>query len=119
MGVHDSPIPLIALTLRMVKKIDALIDYSTYREERIRIQKLFRNLGVGYSFLPKDSPNGYLVFEEGLSYQVELMVEDYAHNKTYVSFYVAGAPYERPSPPATQFRRRVTLQRLFVYPCAL
>ncbi len=80
------------------KKIDALIDYSTYREERIRIQKLFRNLGVGYSFLPKDSPNGYLVFEEGLSYQVELMVEDYAHNKTYVSFYVAGAPYERPSP---------------------
>jgi len=80
------------------KKIDALIDYATYKEERIRIQKLFRNLGVGYSFLPKDAPNGYLVFEEGHSYQVELMVEDYAHNKTYVSFYVEGAPYERPSP---------------------
>jgi len=81
------------------KKINALIDYVTYREERIRVQKLFRNIGVDYSFLPKEAPNGYMVFEEGHSYQIQLMVEDYAHNKTYVSFYVEGAPHELPSPP--------------------
>ena len=81
------------------KNINALIDYATYSEERIRVQKLFRNIDVDYSFLPKNAPNGYLVFEEGHSYQVELIVEDYARNKTYVRFYVEGAPYERPSPP--------------------
>lgn len=72
------------------KKIDALIDYPTYREERIRVQKLFRDLDVDYSFLPKTAPNGFIEFTEDRAYQVEIIVEDYAHNKTYVSFYVEG-----------------------------
>lgn len=72
------------------KKIDALIDYSTYREERIRIQKLFRDLDVDYSFLPETAPNGLIDFEAERAYQVQIIVEDYAHNKTYISFYVEG-----------------------------
>ncbi|MEN8844930.1 MAG: M23 family metallopeptidase [Candidatus Arcticimaribacter sp.] len=72
------------------KKIDALIDYPTYREERIRVQKLFRDLDVDYSFLPKTAPNGFIEFTEDRAYQVEIIVEDYANNKTYVSFYVEG-----------------------------
>ena len=72
------------------KKIDALIDYSTYREERIRIQKLFRDLEVDYSFLPKTAPDGFVHFEKDRAYQVEIIVEDYARNKTYISFYVDG-----------------------------
>lgn len=72
------------------KKIDALIDYSTYREERIRIQKLFRDLDVDYSFLPETAANGLIDFEAERAYQVQIIVEDYAHNKTYISFYVEG-----------------------------
>ncbi len=72
------------------KKIDALIDYITYQEERIRVQKLFRDLDVDYSFLPKTAPNGFIDFKEDRAYQVQIIVEDYAHNKTYVSFYVEG-----------------------------
>ena len=72
------------------KKIDALIDYITYQEERIRVQKLFRDLDVDYSFLPKTAPNGFIDFKEDRAYQVQIVVEDYAHNKTYVSFYVEG-----------------------------
>ena len=72
------------------KKINALIDYATYRDERIRIQKLFRDLEVDYSFLPPEAPNGFLNFEEGRAYQVQIKIEDYAHNTTYVSFYVEG-----------------------------
>lgn len=72
------------------KKIDALIDYISYHEERIRVQKLFRDLDVDYSFLPKTAPNGFIEFTEGRAYQIEIIVEDYAHNKTYVSFYVEG-----------------------------
>ena len=72
------------------KKIDALIDYISYHEERIRVQKLFRDLDVDYSFLPKTAPNGFIEFTEGRAYQIEIIVEDYVHNKTYVSFYVEG-----------------------------
>ena len=72
------------------KKIDALIDYISYHEERIRVQKLFRDLDVDYSFLPKTASNGFIEFTEGRAYQIEIIVEDYAHNKTYVSFYVEG-----------------------------
>lgn len=72
------------------KKIDALIDYPTYREERIRIQKLFRDLDVDYSFLPKTAPNGFVDFEKDRAYQIEIIVEDYNRNKTYISFYVEG-----------------------------
>ena len=72
------------------KKIDALIDYPTYREERIRIQKLFRDLDVDYSFLPKTAPNGFVDFEKDRAYQIEIVVEDYNRNKTYISFYVEG-----------------------------
>ena len=72
------------------KKIEALIDYPTYREERIRIQKLFRDLDVDYSFLPKTAPDGFVNFEKDRAYQIEIVVEDYTHNKTYISFYVEG-----------------------------
>ena len=72
------------------KKIDALIDYPIYREERIRIQKLFRDLDVDYSFLPKTAPNGFVDFEKDRPYQIEIIVEDYTRNKTYISFYVEG-----------------------------
>ena len=57
------------------KKIEALIDYPTYREERIRIQKLFRDLDVDYSFLPKTAPNGFVDFEKDRAYQIEIVVE--------------------------------------------
>lgn len=73
------------------KKINALIDYTTYRDERFRIQKLFRDLEVDYSFLPTEAPSGFVNFEEGRAYKVQIKVEDFAHNTTYVSFYVEGS----------------------------
>ena len=82
------------------KKIDALIDYPTYREERIRIQKLFRDLDVDYSFLPKTAPDGFVNFEKDRAYQIEIVVEDYTHNKTYISFYVEGKEDFRSAPVA-------------------
>lgn len=82
------------------KKIDALIDYPTYREERIRIQKLFRDLDVDYSFLPKTAPDGFVNFEKDRAYHIEIVVEDYTHNKTYITFYVEGKEDFRSAPVA-------------------
>ena len=74
------------------KKINALIDYPTYREERIRIQKLFKDLDVDYSFLPKEAANGFIDFKEGKAYKIEIKIDDYEENSTYVVFYVEGSP---------------------------
>lgn len=78
------------------KKIDALIDYSTYKKERVRIQKFFRNYDVEYSFLRKSSPNGIIHFEKNRSYKVELIVQDFEKNTSYVNFYVEGVRGSKP-----------------------
>ena len=72
------------------KYISTLIDYKTYATEGIRIQKLFRDLPYGFSFLPKDAPNGILNFEAGRSYLLQISLEDFHGNKTYVESYIEG-----------------------------
>ena len=72
------------------KYISTLIDYKTYATEGIRIQKLYRDLPYGFSFLPKDTPDGILNFEAGRSYQLQIILEDFHGNKTYVESYIEG-----------------------------
>lgn len=82
------------------KKIDALIDYPTYKKEKIRIQKLFRSFDIAYSFLPEKAPNGILNFEKGKAYKVEIIIDDFQQNSTYIEFYVDGSTPHLPPPPA-------------------
>ena len=96
------------------KKIDALIDYPTYREERIRIQKLFRDLDVDYSFLPKTAPNGFVDFEKDRAYQIEIIVEDYTRNKTYISFYVEGKE-DFPTDPITAMKNPIETDKDYLF----
>ena len=72
------------------KFISTLIDYKTYVTESIRIQKLYRNLPYGFSFLSKGTPNGILNFEAGRSYHLQIILEDFHGNKTYVEIYIEG-----------------------------
>ena len=72
------------------KYISTLIDYKTYATESIRIQKLYRDLPFGFIFLPKDAPNGILNFEAGRSYLLQITLEDFHGNKTYVESYIEG-----------------------------
>ena len=72
------------------KFISTLIDYKTYVTESIRIQKLYRNLPYGFSFLPKGTPNGILNFEAGRSYHLQIILEDFHGNKTYTEIYIEG-----------------------------
>ena len=96
------------------KKIDALIDYPTYREEHIRIQKLFRDLDVDYSFLPKTAPNGFVNFEKDRAYQIEIVVEDYNHNKTYISFYVEGKE-GFPAAPVAAMKNPIVIDKDYLF----
>ena len=72
------------------KYISTLIDYATYANEGIRIQKLFRDLPYGFSFLSKEAANGILNIEAGRSYQLKITLEDFHGNKTYVESYIEG-----------------------------
>jgi hypothetical protein len=96
------------------KKIDALIDYTTYREEHIRIQKLFRDLDVDYSFLPKTAPDGFVNFEKDRAYQIEIVVEDYNHNKTYISFYVEGKE-DFPAAPVATMKNPIVIDKDYLF----
>ncbi|MGB1971816.1 MAG: M23 family metallopeptidase [Flavobacteriaceae bacterium] len=96
------------------KKINALIDYISYRKERIRIQKLFRNMDLDFSFLSKDDPHGMITFKAGSAYQIEVIVEDFKQNKSVVSFYVEGMPSEKTAvlPPSND---RILPQKDYLY----
>ena len=72
------------------KYISTLIDYKTYATESIRILTLYRDLPFGFIFLPKDAPNGILNFEAGRSYLLQITLEDFHGNKTYVESYIEG-----------------------------
>ncbi len=70
--------------------ISTLIDYATYVNKGIRIQKLFRDLPYGFSFLPIEAANGILDLEVGRSYELKIILEDYHGNKTFVESYIEG-----------------------------
>ena len=72
------------------KLISTLIDYATYKTEGFRIQKLFRDLPHGTSFLPLEAPDGIMNFEENRSYQLQIVLEDFHGNKTYIESYING-----------------------------
>ena len=72
------------------KLISTLIDYATYKTEGFRIQKLFRDLPHGMSFLPLEAPDGIMNFEENRSYQLQIVLEDFHGNKTYIESYING-----------------------------
>lgn len=72
------------------KYINTLIDYAAYVNEGIRVQKLFRDLPYGFSFLPKKAANGILNIDAGRSYQLKIILEDFHGNKTYVESYIEG-----------------------------
>lgn len=100
------------------KFISTLIDYETYVTEGIRIQKLYRDLPYGFSFLPEEAPNGILNFETGRAYQLLITLEDYHGNKTFVESYIEGKQnLKENTPKENSNQNRVTpeLDYLFEY----
>ena len=90
------------------KKIDALIDYATYKNERIRIQKLFNNLEAEYSFLDKNDPDGILSFEADRAYQLVFQFKDFSGNSTYIQLFISGIE-ETKTPPIASAKEKLLL----------
>ena len=72
------------------KYIGLIIDYKNFKENRYRIQKLFRPKTAKFSFMDTALERGFFNIEEGKSYQVVIEVSDLAGNISYVEMYVVG-----------------------------
>ena len=72
------------------KYINLIIDYKNFKENRYRIQKLFRPKTAKFSFMDPALERGFFNLEEGKSYQVLIEVSDFAGNTSYVEAYVVG-----------------------------
>ena len=72
------------------KYISQIIDYKNFKENRYRVQKLFRPKTAKFSFMDPALEPGFFNLEEGKSYQVLIEVSDFAGNTAYVEAYVVG-----------------------------
>jgi len=72
------------------KYINLIIDYKNFKENRYRIQKLFRPKTAKFSFMDPALDRGFFNLEEGKSYQVLIEVSDFSGNTSYVETYVVG-----------------------------
>jgi len=72
------------------KYINYLIDYKAYREEKIKINKLYLSKIGDFSFLGPTINDGKLFFLEGKKYNIKIELFDYNNNKTVVRLLVEG-----------------------------
>ena len=70
--------------------INALIDYEHFGAYRQRIQKCFKTPGNNLSIYNTLVNNGKIVVKEGLSYQVELIIQDFDGNHIKIHIPVEG-----------------------------
>ncbi len=71
------------------KYIDLLVDYSTLKKDKIRIQRFVKHPSQKLSFLG-DTENGEMEISTGNSYQLLVTVEDFNGNKRYIESYIEG-----------------------------
>lgn len=70
--------------------INTLIDYDHFGKYRQRIQKCFKSLGNNLSIYNKLVNDGKIVVNEGMSYNVELLIHDLEGNLTKVIIPIEG-----------------------------
>ncbi|MEN1784780.1 MAG: M23 family metallopeptidase [Bacteroidota bacterium] len=81
--------------------INTLIDYSHYSKYRQRIQKLFKEPANRLSIYDDTASDGILRVVDGMSYQVELQLEDFEGNQTRVLIPVTGKKETLKAPKET------------------
>ncbi|MFD0860929.1 M23 family metallopeptidase [Sungkyunkwania multivorans] len=68
--------------------INTLIDYEHYKTFRQRVQRLYKVPANRLSIYERN--NGYVTIAEGLSYDVEIAIEDFAGNMTEIKIPIEG-----------------------------
>ena len=72
------------------KHLNRLIDYSHFKEEKSRIQKLFVEKNNPLSMYNNVVDNGYIIVEDSTASVYKLRVSDYKGNDTWVTIPISG-----------------------------
>ena len=82
--------------------INTLIDYNHYGKYRKKIQQLFKAPGNRLSIYNTLENDGKILIKEGLSYNVEIKIQDFAGNETKVVIPVEGKREVLPTQKPTE-----------------
>jgi len=72
------------------KKLFHIIDYPSFQENRIKIQKLFFQDQPLLTFIKSVKQGGLFHIELGKSYQLMISVQDFFGNTSYIEMYIEG-----------------------------
>ena len=78
------------------------IDYGYYRENKSRIQKLFRQSNNPLSLIKRDPDNGLVVVEKDFSSVYSIKIKDYKGNLTQITIPIKGKANTDPIPSAVK-----------------
>ena len=70
--------------------LNRMIDYGLYKDKRKRVQKLFIEKSNPLSIYTKQIDNGMIQVRDSLSYQYQILVNDYAGNQVKVIIPITG-----------------------------
>ena len=79
------------------EKLFINIDYSKYKENKNKIQKLFFQNHKPLTFMKTMNAEGLFNVELGKSYQVKVVIEDYSGNSSNIIIYIEGTKKEIPN----------------------
>ena len=78
------------------QKLFLIIDYPLFIKDRTKIQKMFFQNHKPLTFIKFLSNEGVFNIEQGKSYQVKIIVEDFSGNSSYIEMYIEGTNKEIP-----------------------
>ncbi len=78
--------------------LNRYIDYHYYKENKIRVQKLFREPNNPLSVIVHEVDKGYVTAEDGFSSVYRIEISDFNENKTVVTIPVSGKQQEITEP---------------------
>lgn len=70
--------------------INQYIDYGYWKDNKLKIQKLFREKNNPLSLIAPSTTDGYLDVKEGMSYMFEIILKDFVGNATSVKVPIIG-----------------------------
>lgn len=89
-GMLVSEIEMDMFSFSETRYINRLIDYAHYKENRNRIEKLFKEKNNPLSIFKKLNNNGFIKIKDSLAYSINVMLSDANGNSTRIEIPIDG-----------------------------
>ncbi|MFL1896413.1 M23 family metallopeptidase [Aquimarina sp. 2-A2] len=96
-GSQNFGIEMNRFSFSETRYINRLIDYAHYKDNRIKIEKLFIEKNNPLSVYKNVKDDGYISVQDSLSYLVKISVKDYSGNSIAIHIPILGEKVSLPS----------------------